>query len=136
MSVLTPYLRVGGNAHPMASLAVVSSVLGTLGLITPLPSLVRGPAALLYAFAGPGAAIMLWMPEVSGALRRTLVPVLSMAAMIIVSYLAVLQGLWHPQWQLALMIVATLASVAVFNVRNGRLPHPDRADGRTEEVLR
>jgi hypothetical protein len=117
----------------MTTLAFAASLLGLLGLFPFLPSLLRGPAMLCYVLVAPGAAIMLWLPEVAGPLRRALVPVLSLAVVILVSYLAVLEGMWHPSAELAVLEVGTLGSVLTARLTRSA---PHVVLGRTEGAVR
>lgn len=86
---------------------------------------------LVFALAGPGAAVMIWVNDVTAVLRNALVPAISLAVVIITSYLAVLEDLWHPAAQLALLIAATLGSVGAY--RYVALETPGRHAGRVSE---
>ena len=119
MTVLsTVRLRDTVADSPMALLAAVPSVLGVLAAIPQLISAVRGPAAIIFLFCAPGAAVMLWIQDIPTALRWSLVPAVGLAIVLLLSWIAVAEGLWHPDWELLLLILACLTSVAVWAMRD------------------
>ncbi len=105
--------QIWRDSTAFGRLAAIAAICGLTGLAPALPTAVRGPALLLFAFAGPGAAVLDWFPELDTRLRRALVPGVGTAVLIIVSYLALLEGLWHPRGQLLVLICATLVSVGL-----------------------
>jgi hypothetical protein len=102
-------------------IALIACAAGLFGLVSQLPVALRGPGVLVFVLAGPGSAALLWFPDLDARLSRALVPTVGIAVMILVSYLAVLEGLWHPRGQLAVMIALTAASVAVAARRSARV---------------
>jgi hypothetical protein len=103
--------RAWGRLAPLAKLAAAAALLGVLGIPSIMPTFITGPAVLLFVFVGPGAAILIWTPDIAGPLRAALVPVLGLGAAIMINYAALLEGFWHPRMLLVLMIAGTLASV-------------------------
>lgn len=112
--------RVWGRLAPLAKLAVAAALLGVLGIPSIMPTFITGPAVLLFVFVGPGAAILIWTPDIAGPLRATLVPVLGLGVAILANYAALLEGFWHPRILLVLMIASTLASVVAAERIRGR----------------
>jgi hypothetical protein len=109
-------VRAALTNSPLAALTTISSLLAVLGMLTPLPAAIRGPAILLFLMVGPGSATMLWVEDLPSALRRSLIPAVGIGVVIIISTLAVTEGLWHPVWELALLIMANLGSVLAHTV--------------------
>ncbi|SOD71582.1 hypothetical protein SAMN05892883_1083 [Jatrophihabitans sp. GAS493] len=100
----------------LSQLALASSFVALLSLIPVLPTFIKAPAAGFFVLAGPGAAILVWVKGMPTYASNALVVLLSVAVNILVSYLATLEGFWHPQIQMLALQIGTVASILMYEL--------------------
>ncbi|SDI77911.1 hypothetical protein SAMN05444157_0118 [Frankineae bacterium MT45] len=100
----------------LSQLALASAFVALLSLIPVLPTFIKAPAAGFFVLVGPGAAILVWVKGLPTYASNALVILLSVAVNILVSYLAVLEGLWHPTIQMLLLQAGTVASILMYEL--------------------
>jgi len=87
--------------------AVVVSLLGSLGAVEALPTVVLGLVVGAFVLCGPGSLIMSWFTHVQPVVVAGLVPVLSIAACILVVSGLLMAGLYAPTFVLLSLTIAT-----------------------------
>lgn len=103
----------------MTRLALVVSAIAVLSCIEPLPTPIKALAAGLFIFIGPGAAIIIWNRGLPQNAEWPLIPLLGVSVIIVASYIASLEGWWHPAGLMLVLILMTVASVLVWENQRG-----------------
>jgi hypothetical protein len=103
----------GHTLDNLELLGLTSCVVGCVTLAPGLPATIKALALATFVLLGPGAAVLVWVRGLPGYLSGVLVPLIGVAVTILVSYLAVLENMWHPAIQLLVMAAGCAASLLV-----------------------
>jgi GT2 family glycosyltransferase len=95
-------------AGRLALVAIVVSLLGSLGAIDSLPTIVLGLAVGAFVLGGPGSLIMSWFTHLQAIVVAGLVPVLSIAVCVLVVSGLLMAGVYSPTLVLLSLTVVTM----------------------------
>lgn len=113
-----------GNAARLAAAAVVLGLIGTLGAVSTLPSVLLAVAVGAFMLAGPGSLLLSWYSELPPSAVVALVPAVSLAVCILVVAGLLMLGVYSP-----ILVLVGMTSTTVIGglLRCAYLARRDRA---------
>ncbi len=113
-----------GNATRLAAAAVGLGLIGMLGAVPMLPSVLLALAVAAFMLAGPGSLLLSWYTELPASAVAALVPAVSVAVCILVVAGLLMMGVYSP---ILVLLGMTSATVIGGVLRYGYLARRERA---------
>jgi GT2 family glycosyltransferase len=113
-----------GHAARLAATAVVLGLIGTLGAVQMLPSVVLAIAVGVFMLAGPGSLLLSWYTHLPTSAVAALIPAVSVATCVLVVAGLLMLGIYSP---VLVLLIMTSATVVGGLLRCGYLTRRERA---------